>query len=433
MKIKPGRSLIYVLLFTGCSVNYMDRIVLSVAAQPIAHEFALSTVQLGYLFSAFLWSYLFLVLPWGAVVDRIGTRRAAATGMAAFSAATFFTGLSGGFVGLILSRLAMGAGEASTYPVAACAIREWMPARERGLATAVFNCGVYAGPAFSSVTMGFLVEKLGWRGSFFVAAALGFAWVAIWLLLFRQPEEARFIDADERATILRERGGSAQTGNGDTLLALLRCKTLWGLFIVQGCAVYTVYLFLSWVPSYLQAAHGLNVSQSGIYTAIPYAAAIPGTIFVGWLSDRLLRRVPVSSGRRRNLMAIMLFCSACILAIPLVNNIAVIITLLAIALTCIGSAIGLNMALASDLLLNPASTGKAQGVLVTGGNLFGVIAPIATGYVVSMTGNYDVAFFIAGALLLIGLTVGLTMTRKPIVPKENRSTSDDSISNVIET
>jgi MFS family permease len=426
MKIKPGRSLVYLLLFTGCAINYVDRVVLSVAAQPLAKEFGLSTIQLGYLFSAFLWTYLIFVLPWGAFVDRIGTRRSTAAGMAVWSVATVLTGVSGGFVTLFLSRLLMGFGEASTYPAGARTIREWMPARERGLATTVFNCGGYAGPAIGSTLMGYLVSEIGWRGGFMAAAALGFVWIAAWLLLFRQPEDAGFIDEEERAKILAERGGSAQAGSGDKLSTLLRSRTLWGLFIVQGCAVYTVYLFLTWLPSYLQAARGLSVLKTGFYTAIPYAVAVPGTIFVGWLSDRLLRDAPVDSGRRRNLVAVMLLCSSCILVTPWVSDITLILMLFSLSLTSIGSSVGLNIALASDLLPNPANTGKAHGFLVTGGNLFGVLAPIVTGYVVSITGSYDVAFLVAGALLLVAVTVCLTMTREPINPRARDAAGTDA-------
>src|SRR5262249_11585350 len=154
-------------------------------ARPIAQEFGLSTVQLGYLFSAFLWTYLIFVLPWGFLVDRIGTRKSTASGMAIWSFATVLTGMCGGFASAILSRLLMGLGEASTYPAGARTIREWMPARERGFATTVFNCGGYAGPAIGSVLMGSLVSAIGWRGGFFVSAAIGFMWIAIWLVVYR--------------------------------------------------------------------------------------------------------------------------------------------------------------------------------------------------------------------------------------------------------
>jgi len=183
----PGRTWIYILLVTACSINYIDRVVLSVSAQPISKEFEISTIQLGYLFSAFLWSYLVFVLPWGIYVDRVGTRRATTVGMAIWSAATLLTGLSWNFSSAFASRLLMGFGESSTYPAGGRTIREWMPAGERGFATTVFNCGGYIGPALGSVLMAYLVGSLGWRGAFYCAGALGFAWLIFWILVFRQP------------------------------------------------------------------------------------------------------------------------------------------------------------------------------------------------------------------------------------------------------
>jgi ACS family glucarate transporter-like MFS transporter len=413
-----GRILIYVLIFTACTINYIDRVVLSVSAPQLVKEFGLSTIELGYLFSAFLWSYLVFVLPWGVFVDRVGTRVSTAGGMAIWSIATLLTGMSWNFGTAFSARLLMGFGEASTYPAGARTIREWMPAGERGLATTVFNCGGYAGPAFGSILMGFIVTAYGWRTGFFVAGALGFLWLIAWLIFFRQPETATFIGEAERRKILAERGGDTIPGSAAPVSALLKCRSIWGTFAAQGCAVYTVYLFLTWLPTYLQATRGLTILKSGFYTAIPYAVAVPGTILVGYLSDRLLRGAPVESGRRRTLVAIMMLCSSGILLTPWITDTALILTVFSISLTSIGSAVGLNIALLNDLLRNPANIGRANGILVTGGNLVGLAAPIVTGYVVSGTGNYDYAFLVAGVLLLIGASACLLFTRDPIAPEE---------------
>jgi ACS family glucarate transporter-like MFS transporter len=414
-----GRIWIYVLLFTGCSINYIDRVVLSVAAQPLSAEFHLSTVQLGYLFSAFLWTYLVAVLPWGIWVDRYGTRKSTAWGMAIWSLATLATGGAWSFAALFGSRLVMGFGESATYPAGGRTIREWMPAGERGLATVIFNCGGYFGPAVGLLGTGYLVSELGWRGGFYVAGAIGLVWLLAWLAWFRQPEQATFIGEPERQKILAERGGPAIAGTAAPVSALLRCRSLWGVAIAQGCAVYTVYLFLTWLSSYLQATRGLTVLKTGMLTAVPYAVAVPGTIFIGWLSDRLLRGKAVQSGVRRNQVAVLMLCAGCMIAIRWVSDTATILALISLCLSCIGSAVGLNIALTNDLLRNAANTGKAHGFLVTGGNLFGVIAPIATGYIIAGTGSYDSAFVAAGVLLVVGATAVLTMTRAPIAPRDS--------------
>lgn len=410
----PGRSWIYLLLVTGCSINYVDRIVLSVAAQPIVKEFGLSTIELGYLFSAFLWSYLVFVLPWGMYVDKVGTRRSTAAGMAIWSAATVLTGFSWNFVSMFISRLIMGFGESSTYPAGGRVIREWMPAGERGFATTVFNCGGYVGPALGLIMMSYLVAELGWRGAFFAAGTAGFLWLIWWTVMFRQPEEARFIAEDERRKIIAERGGKAVVGQTTRISTLMKSTSMWGLFITQGCAVYTVYLFLTWLPTYLQATRGLSMTKTGFLAAIPYAVAMIGTISIGALSDHLLKNSDVTSGRRRILVAIMLLCSSIILVTPFVSNTGLLLALFSLSLTCVGSSVGLNITLTNDLLQNPGDAGRVNGFLVTGGNLFGVLAPIATGYVISGTGSYDWAFVAAGLILLIGASACLFMTRHPI-------------------
>ncbi len=412
----PGRAWIYLLLFTACTINYIDRVALSVAAGPIAADFHLSQVEMGYLFSAFLWTYLVTLIPWGIVVDRVGTRGVAAFGMAFWSLATMATGLAGSFTAIFAARLAMGFGEASTYPAGGRVIREWIPAGERGLATVVFNSGGYAGPALGAMLVAAVTSLLGWRGGFVAAGAVGFVWLAVWLVWFRQPEQSRFIGDAERAKILAERGHAEAAGSASAgFLALLSSRSLWALFVTQGSAVYAQYLFLTWMPSYLQTVRHLSILKTGFYTAVPYAAAVVITMLVGRWSDRRLRGA-VGSGRRRGMVATMMLVSAVILLLPWVNGIWTILLLFTISLTGIASAVGLNIALLNDLLTDTAYSGKANGFLVSGGNLFGIAAPILTGYVVSYSGNYSLAFLIAGCLLLFGATVCLTLTRRPIAP-----------------
>lgn len=410
--------LVYLLLLGAVTVNYVDRVILSVAAKPISQELGLSAPELGLLLSAFLWSYLVFVLPWGILTDKIGTKPSTVSGLALWTVATLLTGVSGGFGSLFAFRLVMGVGEASTYPAGAAAIREWIPTRERGLATTVFNAGGYAGPAIGSVVVGFLVGQFGWRSGFYFGAILGVLVLLAWIFVYKRPEQARFIGEAERTKILTERGDPDRPGHGGSSLGtLLRSRTMWGMFVAQGCAVYTVYMFLTWLPSYLQATHGLTVLKSGLYTAVPYAVAVPGTMFVGWLSDRLLRGRPAGSGRRRVMVTVTMLVSSCILLTPFVTNAAVILALFSLSLTSIGSAVGLNIALLNDLLADPADTGRANGILMVGGNGFGVLAPIATGYVIAWSGGYGTAFVVAGVLLVVGAVLTMTMTRTPIAAR----------------
>ncbi|WP_321937467.1 MFS transporter [Paraburkholderia sp. J8-2] len=418
------RGWIAVFLFSLSMINYMDRIALSIAAKPIEHEFHLTAVGMGYLFSSFIWSYAVFLLPMGFLVDRFGTKRMAGVGIFIWSAATALTGAATSFASLIAARLVMGAGESTSNPVGGKVIRQWIPAGERGMVTSMFNSGSYAGPAICSVLLGALVAAFGWRLSFVIAGAIGFIWLGAWLIFFNPPEKARWLKSDEREKIIRERGTAPVAELEDTntaggLRTLLRSRTLWGLAITQGCNVYTQYLFLTWLPSYLQTTRHLSLTHTGALAAVPYAAAVLLCVAVGRLSDRLLKKSGVGSGRRRNSVALAMLTGSVILAVPFTTNLAILMVVFSIALAGIASTTSLNFALLNDVLPSAKHVAKAMAFVVVGGNIFGMIAPIATGYVIQATGSYDWAFGIAGLLLIVGAAVVMTMTRSPVVSQNS--------------
>jgi ACS family glucarate transporter-like MFS transporter len=412
------RGWIGLLLFSLSMINYTDRVALSVAAQSVSREFHLSPVAMGYLLSAFVWSYALFLIPMGLAIDRYGTKRVATAGIVTWSAATAFVGTAWSYPSIFIALLVLGVGESSSNPVGGKVIREWIPASERGVFNAIFNSGSYAGPAFGSALVAVLIHLLGWRVSFFLAGGLGFVWLAAWLKWFGSPEKVQWLGDDERQKILEERevrGSSATTqGESHSLVTLLSQMTMWGLALTQGCNVYSQYLFLSWLPSYLQTTRHLSILKTGFLSVVPYGCAVGLCIFCGRLSDVYLKKRGVAGGRRRNLVAASMIVASGLLVAPFIGRIWLLVVLFTISLTGIATTTSLNFALLSDLLPNPRDLGKAMGCLVVGGNLFGLLAPIVTGYVISATGSYNWAFIVAGILLVCGATITLTMTRQPM-------------------
>jgi MFS family permease len=416
--VQHRRGWIALFLFTLAMINYIDRGALSFAAGPIAHELRLSPVTLGYMFSSFLWSYVILLLPAGMLVDRYGAKKVVGCSIGLWSLATAATGLIGSVPALIGTRLVMGAGETTTTPAGIRVIREWIPVRERGVLNAIFSGGSYAGPAVCALVAGPIIAGLGWRALFFVTGGAGIVWLICWQIWFAKPEECAWLGDAERQKIIAERGARKvdfdSNGEKPGLLKLLGSgPTLWGVALTQGCNVYSQYLFLTWLPSYLQSSKGVNIITTGIYVAIPYVIAVGLSILTGRVSDRLLRG-NVGGGRRRYMIACGLILAAVIMAVPFVNNVWLILGLISVSLAGVASASSLNFALLNDLLPRPRDVGVATAFMVLGGNTFGVIAPIVTGYVIANTGSYNMAFVIAGGLLVIGAVSILTLTRRPI-------------------
>ena len=173
-------------------------------------------------------------------------------------------------------------------------------------------------------------------------------------------------------------------------------------------------MYLTWLPTYLVTVRGMTLLNAGIYTTIPYLTAAAFNIVLGLVSDRGLDPASAGRGQRRNLMAGLKLVSAIVLLVPLAQSTAAIMALLTISLSALSGAIALHFALMHDLLQNEANAGKASSIVALGGNVFGLLAPIVTGYIIAGTGSYNWAFGIAGILLILGAALLIIFARTPI-------------------
>jgi ACS family glucarate transporter-like MFS transporter len=178
MRTTHRRYWVFFLLFLFSAIAYLDRVNMSVAGKPIAHEFGLSPIALGYLFSSFLWAYVLMMLPGGRLIDRWGPHVVASVATAVWSA-QMATGMVGSFAAMLMVRLGLGVGEASFAPISYSSVRIWPPYTERGTAIAAISCGSTLGLALGAPAVAWLIETLSWRWSFIITGAVGFVWVAV--------------------------------------------------------------------------------------------------------------------------------------------------------------------------------------------------------------------------------------------------------------
>jgi ACS family glucarate transporter-like MFS transporter len=415
------RFYIVALLFLNLFINFTHRINLSVAAPAIAKDFGWDAGKMGLLFSSYQWTYCLFLLPWGWGADRIGTRWVNGLSVTMWSIAGMLTGVATTFGGMLATRLALGAGEAASFPTSGKVVRQWFPASERGLATAIFNAGTFAGPAFSAPLVAWLLLKEGWRVSFMMTGSVGFVWVILWLKFFRRPSECFWLPEEERNYILTQTDSqmNSPTPRRGALLQLMGRRTMWGLFLTQGCCAYTMLLFLFWLPSYLVQARRMSLVKASWFTSVPYAVAVVLGLLVGKLSDSVLTKEAIKQGRRRTMLIVFILLSGVVLLTNMVVNEYLLLLLISISLTCISSALSLNIALTNDMVWNPAIVGLATSFLILGGNIFGSLVPVATGYIVKWTGSFDIAFYLAGFLLFAAALISFTMTRKPLTFEES--------------
>jgi ACS family glucarate transporter-like MFS transporter len=420
--MRGGRNVLYLFIFFLTMINYADRVALSIGSKEISEEFHLTPIQMGYLLSSFTWTYVLFLIPWGAAVDRVGPRLVTMVGMGLWSTATVITGFAFNLASLFGARMLMGASESSAFPSVGRLIRSWVPRSNFGFANTVAISGGYAGPAVGAIAFGWLASIFGWRGGFAIVGCSGFIWILLAAFWFHKPADTSApttaAAAPDDAVRKDELGTLAGFGQ------LLASPSLWGLFLTQGACVYAHYLHLTWLPNYLQTTKHLTMMTTGLFTGLPFGISVFFSLALSILSDRILGRGGDRTGKRRWMVALMMVFSASIALLPFVDNIWIIVAIFTVALTATSTATGLNSALLTDLLASPSDAGKGHAVLIIGGNTFGTLAPIVTGYVVANTGGFDATWYFCSALLIVGAVIVMSFTRGTIgVARDDEPTS----------
>ena len=394
------RWVLVALLVIGGVVNYLDRATLSVANTTIAGEFGLNATEMGVLLAAFSWPYAIANLPAGYLVDRFGPKRMYAWAAGLWSLMTMVTAAAHSFGVLYAARVALGVAESPFFTASLKVNERWFNKDERALPISIVNTGSQIANAIAPPILTGLLLTVGWRGMFVAVGALGILVMLVWLRVYRDPtlREQAIIRGEELAEArANEQAKPASWG------ALFRQRNTYFMILGAFGIFYTVWVYLTWLPSYLQTSRGLSLSETGWLSSLPYLCGILGVLFGGWLSGRLIRRghsavvsrkVPIVGGA--------VLAAAAVLPVAYVHNTPVALTLLSLGYFAAQVPMGCLWTLASDIAESHqvASLGAIQNF---GGFLGAAMAPIVTGAILDATGNnYTYVFLVGGALLLLG-------------------------------
>lgn len=397
---------IALLIGIGIVINYFDRTNLSVATKPFMHEYGLSKGQMGILFSSFAWSYALLQIPIGTLLDKFGVKWLVRIGTIFWSLATLMTAVVSGMGLVILSRILLGAAEAPAFPGAAKATGYWFPRHERGLATSAFDAAAKFSNVIGVPIVALAVSTWGWRGGFWLTGVLSLIYAAAFWIWYRDPKEATGLSVAERNYI--EQGGAQTDGEpvGGVMFNLgylLSSRKVWGLTIGFAAYGYSFYLFLTWLPGYLETQMHMTVLKSSTYTIIPWAFATLTDIFIGgWLVDRLIRAGYNSTRVRKTLIVIGMMMGLAVIGAAFTNNPKVAIVWITIALS--GLAFSAPIGWSIPALIAPKGTvGTVGSIMNFVNNVMGILAPIVTGFIAGGTGSFSIGFIVAGAVLVIGI------------------------------
>jgi ACS family hexuronate transporter-like MFS transporter len=275
---RPWRWVIIALLFLGTVINYFDRLALPTLAPVLRAEFKLTNVDYAWIANAFLLVYALSMFVWGAVFDRIGNRAGFAVAVVIWSLAEMGTAAARGGASLGSLRGGLGLGEAGNWPGATRTIAAWFPARQRALGMGIANTGASLGPALAIPLIIWLRDALGWRAVFLVTGALGFVWLALWLLLCPKGE------TNPRTAVAMAASPPVPWS------VLLRRREVWGIVTARFLGDPIWWLYVNWMPLYLADARGFDLKQLKATGWVPYVAAALGALAGGVCSGWLLRR-----------------------------------------------------------------------------------------------------------------------------------------------
>lgn len=385
-----------------------DRATLSVAAPGVARDFGISPVDMGWLFSAFSWSYFLAQVPAGYLVDRVGPRIAILVALAAWSLATVMmsgVGYMAAPVAAIFGlRVLLGLLEAPVAPACGRVLAAWFPTQERGLAGAIFNSAQYLSLAVFTPLMAALFHYAGWRHIFTVMGALGLLLAVTWAAAYFPPLRHPRLSAQEYDHIVaggglaaaperREAGAAKPT----RLRAILGNRMLMGVFVAQYCVASLSTFFISWFPTYLVQARHFAMLEAGMVAAIPAVCGFFGGVCAGIFSDWLLRRTGSLNLARKVPISIGLGLSSTIIACAFVGSNAAVVAIMSAAF--FGKGFGaLGWTVVADTAPRDA-IGLTGGLFNAAGSVGGILTPIAIGWIVQSTGSFD------GALYYVGLHV----------------------------
>ncbi|HUW38806.1 MAG TPA: MFS transporter [Rhodocyclaceae bacterium] len=405
-KFMKVRYLILGIMCLMYFITYIDRVNIGIAGPLLKKDMGLTATELGMVFSAFAFPYAAMQIFGGWLSDKFGPRLVLTVLSVIWAAGTVLTGFAWGLTSLIVFRALLGVGEGGAFPTATRAFTYWMPASERGFAQGITHSFARLGGAVTPPIVLAIAMSSGWRESFYILGGVSLAWTALYLWLFRNtPLEHKWVKPSE----LKEIGVSASE-----MKASAKERTPWGQMIsrmwlvtfVDFCYGWSLWVFLTWLPSYLKEARGFDLKHLAMFTALPLLAGVVGDTLGGVVSDTIYRRTGNLKLARRSLLFVGLFGSL-VFVVPAVytGSPMMAVFLLSASFFCLELTNAVLWSLPIDIAGKFAGT--AGGMMNTGFGVAGMISPLVFGFLIDKTGSYQLPFLISAGLLAIGAACAL--------------------------
>lgn len=410
------RWITVIMLFFVTTINYADRATISVAATPIQTDLGINAVTMGFVFSAFSWSYALGQIPGGWLLDKFGTKKVLFWSLFAWSFFTLLQGFVGFFnattaiVMLFVLRFIVGLAEAPSFPGNSLVAASWFPNDERATASSIFSASAFFAIIVFTPFMSWITQSFGWEQVFIIMGLLGIVISFTWLKVIHSPKdhprvnhaELDYIEQGGGQLEMMAKGANKKSGpNWSHIKQLLRSRMLIGVYIGQYCISTLTYFFMTWFPVYLIQERGMSILQAGFVASLPGLSGFLGGVLGGLYSDYLLKKGKSLTFARKTPIIIGMILSSSMIACNYTDAEWLVVGIMALAF--FGKGFGqLGWAVMADS--SPKEIGGLSGGLFnTFGNIAGITTPIIIGFIISGTGSFN------GALVFVGVNAIVAM------------------------
>ena len=397
------RWTICALLFFATTINYIDRQVLGILAPDLQREIGWSELDYGRIVIAFQVSYAVMMLVWGRILDRIGTKLGLAIAVAWWSFAAMGTAAARSAMGFGMARFLLGVGEAANFPASIKTVAEWFPKSERAFATGIFNAGTNVGAIVAPIMVPLIAVRWGWQAAFILTGAIGFVWLFAWWALYETAARHPRLHPAERKFILDglEEPITAKTPLGE----VLGYRQLWAFALGKMMTDPIWWFYLFWLPKFLATEHGIRGTALIPYLTTVYIIADVGSVFGGYLSSTLIKRGWSVNAARKTAMGIFAAIIPSVIIASQTRSAWLAVILIGVATACHQGWSCNIFTLASDMFPRRA-VGTVVGFGGFAGGVGGILIAEFAGRVLNANPSYYLPMFIiAGTIYLVALAV----------------------------
>jgi ACS family hexuronate transporter-like MFS transporter len=414
------RWIICGLLFLAATVNYADRQVIGILKPTLQLQLHWSETDYGHIIAAFQFAYALGYLLVGRLMDRTGSYRGFSFAVVFWSLAEMAHAFARSVTGFGIARSALGIGEGGSFPASMKTVAEWFPENERALATGIFNAGTNIGAVVAPLTVPWITIYYGWRWAFLATGALGFVWVVLWLLVYGWAEKR--VLRTELGGVPIAQPEIAQPGipkpeitRAASWAQLLTRRQVWAIAIGKFLTDPVWFLYLFWIPDFLNKTRGLGLLNLGLPLVVIYLSSDVGSVSGGWLSGALIRRGwSVITARK----TAMLVCACGVLPILFAvraSSLWVAVGLVGLAAACHQGWSANIYTLVSDMFPGQ-EVGSVVGIAGMAGSGGSMLIAEVVSHILQATGSYYSIFAIASCTYLVALAIIQVMVEQTDAP-----------------